>query len=78
MKTRLSLVKEVFGPLQCALGVEMWWQSRLHDTWSLRQRFIRGERGVERFFPTEAALLTRFSDPGYRSSLAERMLNLAT
>ncbi len=58
---------------ECHLGVEMWWQSRLHATWIYRQRFIEGNRLVDRFFDQEAALLHRFSDPAYRTELSDQL-----
>lgn len=54
----------------CEPGVEMWWQSLLHDTWRYRTRFIEGDLRAERFFAESLALLTRFSDPAYRASIA--------
>ena len=58
---------------ECALGVELWWQRRLHGTWVYRQRFIEGNRLVDRFLDEEAALLRRFGDTAYRAQLAEEL-----
>ncbi|MEX1102616.1 MAG: phosphotransferase, partial [Dehalococcoidia bacterium] len=61
------------SPEECALGVELWWQRRLHGTWVYRQRFIEGNRLVDRFLDEEAALLRRFADPAYREWLADEL-----
>ncbi len=58
-----------FSTDECVLGVEMWWQHRIHAIWSFEMRFIRGERGVAGFFENEDAILRRFADRDYRSWL---------
>jgi Ser/Thr protein kinase RdoA (MazF antagonist) len=54
-------------------GVELWWQSTLHDTWVFRARFIEGNLAVERFIPEKLPLLRRFADAHYRAELAARL-----
>ncbi|MBI5947816.1 MAG: phosphotransferase [Chloroflexi bacterium] len=58
------------APEVCRLGVEMWWQSVLHDTWALRLRFIDGDHRVERFFGEDPERLATLSEPGFRDALA--------
>ncbi len=61
------------SPEQCRLGVEMWWQSVLHDTWALRVRFIEGDQRVERFFGEDRERMAVLADPEFRDSLAETL-----
>jgi hypothetical protein len=62
------------SPADWPTGVEMWWQSSLHDTWVFRARFIEGNRAVERFIPEKLPLLNRFADPDFRWALTERIV----
>ncbi len=63
---------------ECAIGVELWWQRRLHGTWVYLQRFIEGNRLVDRFLDEEAALLRRFADRGYRQWLSAELRSALT
>ncbi|MEX0781719.1 MAG: phosphotransferase [Dehalococcoidia bacterium] len=62
---------------ECELGVEMWWQARLHANWIYHKRFIQGDHRVDRFLDEEAALLRRFADPAYREWLADELATAA-
>lgn len=55
---------------EAGLAVECWWQTLVHDTWSLTTRFIEGDRRPERFFASEESHLHLFADRSYRSWLA--------
>ena len=66
-----------FSNEECVLGVEMWWQSRIHGVWPYEMRFIRGDRRPARFFDDEDAILRRFSDSDYRRWLADELRRLA-
>lgn len=61
------------GQRDLALAVECWWQTVLHDTWSLTTRFIQGDARPERFFASEEETLRRFADAGYRERLLEML-----
>jgi len=50
-------------------GIELWWQQSLHNTWTFRERFLRGNRAVEQFLEEGAAMLRRFRDPAFRAYL---------
>ena len=63
---------------ECHDGVEMFWQFLIHDTWVFTSRFIRGDRRVDEFLPTAGQLLTRFSDPAFRSMLESTLVRLIT
>lgn len=67
-RTENRLAAETIAPC-----VEFWWQSELNNTWVYRDRFIKGNLAVEQFFEEGAAALRRFSDAGYRASLAGRL-----
>lgn len=54
-------------------GIELWWQQTLHNTWTFRERFLRGNHAVEQFLEEGAEMLRRFRDPGFRSYLAAEM-----
>jgi Ser/Thr protein kinase RdoA (MazF antagonist) len=60
---------DVFPAEDCALGVEMWWQAMLHDTWIYTERFVRGVRTVDHFFADDAVRHRQFADPAYRQWL---------
>lgn len=62
---------------ECHLGVEMWWQSLLHDTWLYTQRYVRGVRTLDRFFPDDAAHTRRFADAAFRDWLTAQLLTHA-
>lgn len=61
-------------PATIADGLELWWQSLLHDTWMYEQRFIQGERAVERFFGEQREHVARFADAAFRRDLASRLI----
>ena len=63
------------SPEECRLGVEMWWQSVLHDAWALRVRFIEGDHRVERFFGEDGERLAVLADPEFRARLAETLVS---
>jgi Ser/Thr protein kinase RdoA (MazF antagonist) len=62
------------APGDWTAGVEMWWQSTLHDTWVFRARFIEGNRAVERFIPEKLPALRRFADVAFRADLGRRLI----
>lgn len=62
-----------FSADECVLGVEMWWQSRIHGVWPYEMRFIRGDRRPARFFEDEDTILRRFCDRDYRSWLVSEL-----
>ena len=64
-RTEHRLAAETVAPC-----VEFWWQSQLHNTGAYRDRFIKGNRAVEQFFPEGAAARRRYADAGYRAGLA--------
>jgi homoserine kinase type II len=72
-RTEHTLEAETIAPC-----VEFWWQSQLNNTWVYRDRFIKGNRGVEQFFEEGAAALQRFAGAGYRTGLAELLLREAS
>lgn len=63
-----------FSRAECEVGVEVFWQARLHGTWIYNQRFIQGFRAVDRFFAPEDASLRRLADPAFRQWLASQLL----
>ena len=62
-------------PASVSPGVEMWWQSVLHDAWAYRLRFIRGDRRVDRFIVETGERVRRLADPEFRSWLNRTILN---
>lgn len=66
-------VAVALSPAECAMGVEMWWQSVLHDTWLFRERFIRGNRRGDRFWDEDAARVRQLAGPAYRVALARSL-----
>jgi len=61
-------------PASISPGVEMWWQSVLHDAWAYRLRFIDGDRRVDRFIVETGARVRRLADPEFRLWLARTVL----
>ncbi len=59
---------------QCEEGVEMWWQSQLHNTWVYRARFIEGNRAVGEFLEDHFAMIMQFANPAFRAQVATRLL----
>ncbi len=57
-------------PTSVSSGVEMWWQSVLHDTWAYNLRFIGGDRRADRFIVETGERVRRLADPGFRRRLA--------
>ena len=51
-------------------AVELWWQDSFHNTWTQRERFLRGNVAVEQFLEEGAEMLRRYRDPGFRDYLA--------
>ncbi|MEP6871329.1 MAG: phosphotransferase [Anaerolineaceae bacterium] len=58
---------------QCEEGVEMWWQSQLHNTWVYRARFVQGNRAADQFLDDHFAMITALKNPAYRDKLAARL-----
>ena len=58
---------------QCEAGVEMWWQSQLHNTWVYRARFIEGNRAAGQFIEDHFEMVTMFKDPAFRERVAARL-----
>jgi Ser/Thr protein kinase RdoA (MazF antagonist) len=56
---------------ECAVGVELWWQLRLHSTWVYRTRFLEGDRRVGQFLASAAPFFARFADPAARADLGK-------
>ena len=59
---------------ECELGVEMWWQHDLHNTWAFREVFIEGDSRVEPFLEQNAARLAVFRDRDFRRGLVRALL----
>ena len=51
-------------------AVELWWQDSFHNTWTQRERFLRGNVAVEQFLEEGAEMLRRYRDTGFRDYLA--------
>lgn len=51
-------------------SVDLWWQDSMHNTWTQRERFLRGNVGVEQFLEEGAVMLRRYRDPAFREYLA--------
>lgn len=64
-----------FSKQECTLGVEMWWQSLLHDTWAWQRYFVEGDVRTKRFFPFVRARFQQFSDPAFRNQLTQTLCN---
>lgn len=60
---------------ECTLGVEMWWQSLLHDTWAWQRYFVEGDVRTKRFFPFVRARFQQFSEPAFRIQLSQTLWN---
>ena len=59
---------------EAELGVELWWQSRLHSTWVYRTRFIEHDRRVDRFLTKpEGTPIDWLATPSVRADLAKRL-----
>jgi aminoglycoside phosphotransferase (APT) family kinase protein len=58
---------------ECALGVEMWWQHDLHNTWAFRETFIERDQRIAQFLAQNAARLAVFRDAGFRRELANAL-----
>jgi Ser/Thr protein kinase RdoA (MazF antagonist) len=58
------------SPADVAQGVEMWWQSCLHDTWAYAARFVQGDDRVTRFLNETGARVRRLASAAYREWLA--------
>ncbi len=64
-------------PEEIEMGVEMWWQSQLHDTWVYRRRFIDGDARVDHFFAGDAARVIRLADVTFRAQLGADIVRLS-
>ncbi|MEO6399122.1 MAG: phosphotransferase [Tepidiformaceae bacterium] len=58
---------------QCEDGVEMWWQSQLHDSWVYRARFIEGNRAVGQFLEDHYEMVSMFREERFRVDVAARL-----
>ncbi len=67
-----------FSRFECEVGVEVFWQYRLHSPWIYTERFIRGSRAVDHFFAPEDASLRQLADPAFRAWLTSQLLEHAT
>ena len=43
--------------VECRLGMEFWWQGRLHATWLLEELFLRGNERVAALLPESFRVL---------------------
>ena len=48
----------------------MWWQDSVQNTWTQRERFLRGNPAIEQFLEEGADMLRRYRDPSFREYLA--------
>lgn len=62
---------------ESAIGVDLWWQLRPHDTWVYRARFIDGDLRAHQFLADEAIGIVEGLQTG-RSQLALQTMLLAT
>jgi Ser/Thr protein kinase RdoA (MazF antagonist) len=56
---------------ESAIGVDLWWQLRLHGTWAYRARFIDGDLRAHQFLAGEDAMLRQFADHSARARLVD-------
>ncbi len=61
------------SPEECRLGVELWWQTRLHETWALRTYFFENNARVARFVGDGLRHVQWLADPSVRAALAARL-----
>lgn len=61
------------GAEEWALGLELWWQSRIHETWALRRYYLEGDRRVTPFVLDGLRHVRALAEPGYRPRLAARL-----
>ena len=62
---------------ECYDGVELWWQTRLHDTWAITEMLTRGNRRVAPFLARGYESSMHLAEPDYRRELGARMWNAA-
>ena len=55
------------------IGVDLWWQLRLHGTWAYRARFIDGDLRAHQFLADEDAVLRQFADHSARNRLVDAL-----
>lgn len=58
---------------ECYDGVELWWQTRLHEVWAVTEYLVGGNPRVKAFLPVAFASAMQLSDPAYRRNLAARI-----
>lgn len=61
---------------EAEMGVELWWQGRLHETWALEELFLKGNQRVRQFVPDGFRHLHDLSEPSYRERLALAIANV--
>ena len=59
------------GPVGARI-VDLWAASVIHNTWSLRARFLEDDLRVDPFIAAHRKRVGQFSDPEYRRWLASR------
>lgn len=63
---------------ECRVGVEFWWQNRLHSTWVHRAYFLEGNERVAELLPSTDQHLRSFADPHQRTHIADRLVAALT
>jgi homoserine kinase type II len=58
---------------ESAIGVDLWWQLRLHGTWAYRARFIDGDLRAHQFLAGEDAMLRQFAGHPARVRLVDAL-----
>lgn len=62
---------------ECELGVEQWWQTRLHGTWVFTAYFMEQNGRVRPFLADEVRRLAELSDRRRRTDMTRRLIRAA-
>lgn len=62
----------------CRLGMERWWQGRLHTSWVFSAYLLQGNERVAEFIPQTVRELKTIADPTASRELTERFVRAAT
>lgn len=64
-------------PDECRAGIELWWQSRLQNTWTYDAFLRDGNERVVQLLPAMHMELEALSNAAFRRDLAERFVAAA-
>ena len=62
---------------ECALGIALWWQSRLIGTWVWTAYFVGGNQRLSPLFASTIETLNKLARSGWREATTQRFCNVA-